>query len=107
MIELMDLGLDSLMAVQLRDLLGRHLVLPARLPATLMFDHPTIDTLAGFLHDRLWPPERPGNSTSISNPPVLASERNSTPVGFAAVAAMSDADIEARLLSQFKTHKLV
>ena len=104
---LMDLGLDSLMAVQLRDLLGRHLVLPARLPATLMFDHPTIDALAGFLHDRLWPPERPGDSTSISNPPVLASERDSTPVGFAAVAAMSDADIEARLLSRFRTHKLV
>jgi acyl transferase domain-containing protein/SAM-dependent methyltransferase len=104
---LMDLGLDSLMAVQLRDQLGRHLALPSRLPATLMFDHPTIDTLAGFLHDRLWPPERPGDSTSISDRPVLASERDSTSVGFAAVAAMSDADIEARLLSRFKTHKLV
>jgi 3-oxoacyl-(acyl-carrier-protein) synthase/SAM-dependent methyltransferase len=46
---LMDLGIDSLMAVQLRGQLGSGLGLPQLLPATLMFDHPTIAALAQVL----------------------------------------------------------
>ena len=41
---LMDLGLDSLMAVQLRGVLSRELRIA--LPASLVFDHPTIDSIA-------------------------------------------------------------
>jgi acyl transferase domain-containing protein/SAM-dependent methyltransferase len=101
---LMDLGLDSLMAVQLRNQLGRHLALSSRLPATLMFDHSTIDALASFLHDQIWPSEASGNPASVPN--SLGSARGqSTPADLAAVAAMSDADIEARLLERFKTRQ--
>ena len=50
---LMDLGLDSLMAVQLRNLLGVGLNLEKPLPSTLMFDHPSIEALAIFLGERL------------------------------------------------------
>ncbi|SRR5579862_104310 len=46
---LMDLGLDSLMAVELRNNLGRSLQLAKGLPATLMFDYPTIADIAAFL----------------------------------------------------------
>jgi SAM-dependent methyltransferase len=102
---LMDLGLDSLMAVQLRDQLGRHLSLNSRLPATLMFDHPTIDALASFLCDRLWPPKAPDNPISVPNPPSAESGHGTTPAGLASVAAMSDADIETRLLERFKTRQ--
>ena len=44
---LQELGLDSLMAVELRNVLGRsvHQVLPA----TLLFDHPTAEALVSFL----------------------------------------------------------
>jgi acyl transferase domain-containing protein/SAM-dependent methyltransferase len=100
---LMDLGLDSLMAVQLRDQLGRHLSLKARLPATLMFDHPTIDSLASFLRARLWPPEAPVDPISVRSQPDTEGAHGSAPAGLAAVAAMSDADIEARLLERFRT----
>jgi aryl carrier-like protein len=46
---LSDLGLDSLMAVELRNLLGAALGPAVTIPATLVFDHPTIDAMTRFL----------------------------------------------------------
>ena len=46
---LIDLGLDSLMAIELRDRIARALHLDKPLPATLVFDHPTTEAIAGYL----------------------------------------------------------
>jgi NAD(P)-dependent dehydrogenase (short-subunit alcohol dehydrogenase family)/RimJ/RimL family protein N-acetyltransferase/acyl carrier protein len=46
-----DLGLDSLMAVELRNTLGRRL--GKTLPASLAFEHPTIDGLTHWLVEQL------------------------------------------------------
>lgn len=46
---LMDLGVDSLMAVELRNRLGQGLRLKRPLTATLIFDYPTIEAVAKFL----------------------------------------------------------
>jgi acyl carrier protein len=44
---LQELGLDSLMAVELRNAIGRGLA--RSLPATLLFDYPTLESLSRFL----------------------------------------------------------
>jgi len=86
---LMDLGMDSLMAVQLRNALTQ--ALGCSLPSTLMFDHPTIDAMAAYLARRL-----PDSGVATSAAPAAAA----TAVDVAAIAAMSDAEIERLLDAQ-------
>ena len=50
---LSDLGLDSLMAVELRNALSRVVAKP--LPASLAFNYPTIDALTAFLTEQISP----------------------------------------------------
>jgi acyl carrier protein len=50
---LIDLGLDSLMAIELRDRIAKALDLQEPLPATLVFDHPTVDAIAFYLRQEV------------------------------------------------------
>ncbi|MEZ4727508.1 MAG: SDR family NAD(P)-dependent oxidoreductase [Caldilineaceae bacterium] len=57
---MMEMGMDSLMAVELRNHLGRTLEHP--LPSTLIFDYPTLELLHGYLVSELFgaePEEEP------------------------------------------------
>ena len=92
---LMDLGFDSLMAVQLRNQLSKGLGLSRPLPATLMFDQPTIEALANYLLEQAAPQQAvtPAQPSSVAAPAAAL-------LGEATVAAMSDAQIEALLLER-------
>ncbi|MBC8088787.1 MAG: acyltransferase domain-containing protein, partial [Phycisphaerae bacterium] len=92
---LMDLGMDSLMAVQLRNALSARLQLASPLSPTLMFDFPTIEAVAHLLLER----------TGFAESNTVAAVAGGTVSGAAsvdaaAIAAMSDADIEALLLAR-------
>jgi acyl transferase domain-containing protein/SAM-dependent methyltransferase len=95
---LMDLGFDSLMAVQLRNLLTKDLGIERPLRATVMFDYPTINALATHLLDQLLPKEDLAGIQVVQG----ASVREPVVLGAAAVAAMSDAEIETRLLERLE-----
>ena len=95
---LTELGLDSLMAVELRNLLARSLGVP--LPATLLFDHPSLEALARFLGQRLnlleaAPlPARPDRPT----PPIAArADRCDDDL-----ADLSDEEAQAQLLAELQ-----
>jgi 3-oxoacyl-(acyl-carrier-protein) synthase len=94
---LMDLGIDSLMAIQLRAELAAGLDLPDALPATLVFDHPTIAALADLLDRTIG---RPGAAPRVTGPVAggLAESRDILDLG--AIAALSDEQIEALVLQQ-------
>jgi acyl transferase domain-containing protein/ubiquinone/menaquinone biosynthesis C-methylase UbiE len=91
-----ELGLDSLLAVELRNTLAT--ALGRSLPATLLFDHPTIDALTDHLLRELSTFDTP--QVEVTGPATPASP--STIV--ASIEDLSDAEVErqlaARLLSK-------
>ena len=87
-----DLGMDSLMAVQLRNRLSRGLTMAKPLAATVMFDHPTIDAISAYLLNVMAP------AAEAAMPKAFVAK---TPLR-AEVAALGEADIEALLDARLK-----
>ena len=95
---LSELGLDSLMAVELRNALARSV--GQNLPATLLFDYPTVETLADYLSRR---------ALGLEELPEPPAERQSTVSAgldlLDQIENLDDEEIE-RLLKERGTQKL-
>ena len=72
---LRQLGLDSLMAVELRNLLGK--TVGRTLPATITFDHPSVHALVEYLGREVFSAELSLPAAAVA-PPAAASARSST-----------------------------
>jgi acyl transferase domain-containing protein len=87
---LQELGLDSLLAVELRNVLSNGLGLQRRLPATLLFDYPSVAAIADYLARELLPAE-----TEVQSAAARDSQAE-----LAAIAVLSDQEAEAMLLEE-------
>jgi acyl transferase domain-containing protein len=92
---LVDLGLDSLMAVELRNRLEAALLLRGRLPATLVFDYPSIDAIAGCLDGMLVESAVPPAASGQTHAGTAADQE-----AVARIAEMSEEDVEALLIER-------
>jgi hypothetical protein len=90
---LMDLGMDSLMSVELRNKLALRIGLD-NIPATLIFDYPTPDAIAGYLLQSLQ--KNSTASVETANPAAVSQEKFLTPEE---VADLSEEDVASLLRS--------
>lgn len=67
---LMEAGLDSLAAVEFRNAVAAKFSMD--IPATAIFDHPTIDALSAFIAQRIAPEEQ------THRPPLVAAQSRSS-----------------------------
>jgi hypothetical protein len=86
------LGLDSLLSIELRNTLSAAVGQP--LPATLLFDYPTINALTDFLLTQL------GQADDEAEAPEAASQHDAPAAVIESVEEISDEEVDCRLAAR-------
>jgi acyl carrier protein len=98
---LMDIGVDSLMAVELRSRLSGGLGLAQNLPATLIFDYPTIEAIARYL---LYDVLALADGSAAPTEPVASNYGAAEPSSTAGeIEQMSDEEVTALLMKKLRS----
>ncbi len=93
----MDLGFDSLMAVEFKRMLSRALDGNVDLPSTLVFDYPTIEAIAQYVGSQL--EEEIGDDRQVgSEQPAAAAATGRDEE----VASMSESQVEELLIKKLE-----
>lgn len=96
---LVDMGVDSLMVLEFRNRVESDLGWKDVLSATLVFDHPTIESLAAFLKTNIATPATALRSEVAKDAAVVAVSESD----LAALAELSDADVMELLQKKLET----
>jgi malonyl CoA-acyl carrier protein transacylase len=92
---LIDMGLDSLMAVDLRNRLGKSLRLERPLSATLFFEHPTLDALVDYLERDILKFDRQNETEPVAVDPMNSRADQ--------LEDLNDEEVEAMLLKKLES----
>jgi hypothetical protein len=95
----LEFGVDSLMAVDFRSRLGTRMALPRALPATLIFDYPTIESIAAYVTSDVLGLDDVAAPDSAA--PVASSFEGTMTA--ADLEQFSDEEVEALLLKKLET----
>jgi len=96
---LMELGVDSLMAVELRNLLTTGLGLENTLPATLIFDYPNIEAIARLLEKKAFGEKE----KAVEVKTTLPAEGNSKKMTEEEIGELSEEEVEKMLERKLET----
>jgi len=98
-----ELGLDSLLAVELKNVLGSEV--ERRLPATLTFDYPTLAALTDHLLDLLSPTVDPVGADPVSRSGAARQTEAADADPLGAVESLSDDEVDRLLSEQFERNE--
>lgn len=103
---LIEFGIDSLMAVELRNRLATTLQLSTPLPATLVFDHPSIDALAEYLERDVLGYREDASSpqaSDLSTDTQTSAQASTMAARASALEQLSEEEAEALLLRRLQS----